>query len=345
MKNSLKILLSLFSILWLCASCAEYPTFARENDLQGFFQKSEVTIAITDSGLGGLSILADAVQRSQNWKGFKKINFIYYNALFSNQGGYNTLEDHQEKVFIFDSALRNLEDSFKPDLILIGCNTLSAIYDDTNYAKQARTPVRGIIEAGVHIVSEALRAYPDSQAILFATQTTVTQNTHKHWLQNKGFLPERILYQVCPELAKHIETNYSGDETEMLIFAYVDEALQQIKDRNANLIVSFNCTHYGYSLALWKKAFRSLGNEPVAFLNPNPRMIDFLFRPQYQDRFSTTQTSVRVVSMVEIGKEKMETLGSLLHPHSPKTVKALQTYEWKKDLFEWQNFTKNRENE
>lgn len=341
LKNDSRILI--FSLLMILGfvSCTENPTFAQEDGLSDFFSNNEVTIAITDSGLGGLSILADAVERSKNWKGFKKIDFIYYNALFSNQGGYNTLKSHQEKVSVFDSALKSLEETFSPDLILIGCNTLSAIYDDTDFSKQANTPVRGIIEAGVDMASEALRAHPESQIILFATQTTSAQNVHKDQLLKKGFLPERIMYQSCPELAKHIEVDYSGDETEMLIFAYVDEALQKIRDRNVPVIVSFNCTHYGYSLELWKSAFKSLGIEPMAFLNPNPKMNDFLFRPQNQNRFKSTNTTVRVVSMVEIEKKKVESLGLCLYPHSPQTVEALKEYEWVKDLFVWEPFIKN----
>lgn len=327
----------------MCASCAENLTFAREDSFLNFFRRDEVTIAITDSGLGGLSILADSVERSKNWKSFRKVNFIYFNALFSNQGGYNTLETHQEKVSIFDSALNNLEDRCNPDLILIGCNTLSTIYDDTSFSKRTKTPVKGIIDAGVNIAYEALKAHPESKIIIFATQTTVAQNTHKNQLLKKGFLPERIVYQACPELTRYIEADYRGDETDMLIFAYVDEALQKISHRSAPLLVSLNCTHYGYSLDLWKNAFRSLGVEPLAFLNPNAKMNDFLFRSQYQNRFQNTDTSVRIVSMVEIAKKKMESLGTFLHPLSPQTVEALQEYEWKEDLFEWKSFIKSQE--
>lgn len=343
MKIIFKVLLPIFLLILMCASCAENLTFAREDSFLNFFRRDEVTIAITDSGLGGLSILADSVERSKNWKSFRKVNFIYFNALFSNQGGYNTLETHQEKVSIFDSALNNLEDRCNPDLILIGCNTLSTIYDDTSFSKRTKTPVKGIIDAGVNIAYEALKAHPESKIIIFATQTTVAQNTHKNQLLKKGFLPERIVYQACPELTRYIEADYRGDETDMLIFAYVDEALQKISHRSAPLLVSLNCTHYGYSLDLWKNAFRSLGVEPLAFLNPNAKMNDFLFRSQYQNRFQNTDTSVRIVSMVEIAKKKMESLGTFLHPLSPQTVEALQEYEWKEDLFEWKSFIKSQE--
>jgi glutamate racemase len=343
MKINFRVLLPFILLALMCASCAENPTFAREDSLQNFFRKKEVTIVVTDSGLGGLSILADAVQRSKNWKSFQKISFIYFNALFSNEGGYNTLETHQEKVSIFDSALNSLEKKCSPDLILIGCNTLSAIYDDTTFSQMAKMPVKGIIDAGVNTAYDALKAHPGSKIILFATQTTVAQNTHKNQLLKRGFLPERILYQACPELAKYIEADYKGDETDMLICAYVDEALQKISDRSTKLLVSFNCTHYGYSLDLWKNAFRSQGTEPVAFLNPNPRMNDFLFRPQDRNRFESTDVSVRIVSMVEIGEGKIESLRSLLLPISAQTTDALRNYEWEKDLFPWKNFVKNRE--
>jgi glutamate racemase len=343
MKIRLKVAIFLFVFVLICASCAEYPTFAREDSLHNFFRKNEVSIVVVDSGLGGLSILADAVERSKHWKSFQKINFVYFNALFSNEGGYNTLETHQEKLNIFDSALNSLEYKYDPDLILIGCNTLSAIYGETAFAKRTKKPARGIIEAGTKIATDALKAHPESKIILFATQTTVSQNTHKNQLMKKGFLPERIVYQACPELAKYIEADYRSDETKMLIFAYVDEALQKISDRSAPLIVSLNCTHYGYSLSLWNEAFRSLAAEPVAFLNPNSNMNDFLFHSQYQNRFPNTDTSVRMISMVEISKQKIETLGTFLQPISPQTVAALQQYEWVEDLFPWKNFIKNRE--
>jgi glutamate racemase len=329
MKKDFRVLLLLSLLILVCVSCVEKTTFACEDSFQNFFRKNKVTIVITDSGLGGLSILANAVERSKNWRGFRKVDFVFFNALFSNEGGYNTLKTHQEKVSLFDSALKSLENSYNPDLILIGCNTLSAIYDDTAFSILTKTPVRGIIDAGVDLASNSLKAYPESKIILFATQTTVSQNTHKSELLKKGYLPERIMYQACPELARYIEADYRGEETDMLIFAYVDEALQKIKDHNAPLLVSLNCTHYGYSLELWKDAFHSLGVEPIAILNPNLKMADFLFLPQYQDRFKNTDTSVRIVSMVEIDEKKVRSLGSFLHPLSPQTVEALRKYVWK----------------
>ncbi len=334
--------LILLLIFLACFSCVESPSLAQEEILHNFFQKEEVTIAVTDSGLGGLSILAEAVERSRVWRGFRKTEFIFYNALFSNQGGYNSLPIHQEKVMVFDSALHSLEDRFQPDLILIGCNTLSAIFDDTAFAEQHRTSVRGIIDAGVELASSSLKENPEAKIILFGTQTTVSQRSHLDRLLKKGFLPERIVYQACPDLVNYIETDYKSDETEMLIYAYVDEALQKIGSNHPPLIVSLNCTHYGYSYELWRGAFKSHGIEPLAILNPNSKMIDFLFPPGTQDRFKKTDISVRVISMVEIDKNKKDSLGYWLQQTSPQTADALKNYELKEDLFEWKSLIKDQ---
>jgi glutamate racemase len=332
MANWIKTLILFLLPVLACSSCSENPLFAHDESLHDFFQKEEITIAVTDSGLGGLSIMAEAAERSKTWRGFRKINFIFFNALFSNQGGYNSLATQQEKVSVFDSALLSLENRLHPDLILIGCNTLSAIYDETAFAAQHRAPVRGIIDAGVELASHSLRENPEAKIILFGTQTTVSQQSHRNRLLKKGFLPERIVYQACPDLVNYIENDYKSDETEMLIYAYVDEALQKIGDPHPPLLFSLNCTHYGYSYDFWVEAIKSHGIEPLAILNPNSRMIDFLFPSQIRDRFQKT----------DIYKNKKESLGGWLRRISPQTAEALENYELKEDLFEWKSLVKIR---
>ncbi len=335
------IILFLFPLL-ISTTCSENSAYANDESLQHLFQKEEITIAVTDSGLGGLSIMAEAAERSRAWRGFRKIEFIFFNALFSNQGGYNSLPTKREKVSVFDSALLSLETRLHPDLILIGCNTLSALYAETAFTRRHRTiPVRGIIDAGVELASHFLKDNPEAKIILFGTQTTTSQKSHRERLVSKGFLPERIVYQACPDLVSYIETDYKGDETEMLIYAYVDEALQRIGVPHPPLLISLCCTHYGYSYDFWIKAIKDHGIEPLAILNPNSRMIDFLFPPQTRNRFENTDVSVRAISMVEIDKDKRDTLGQWLRRISPQTAEALENYELKDDLFEWESLIKD----
>jgi hypothetical protein len=67
-------------------------------------------------------------------------------------------------------------------------------------------------------------------------------------------------------------------------------------------------------------------------------MLDFLFESQEQNRFDGTEISIRVVSMVEIGKEKIESIGKRLGETSPQTRDALSYYELKPNLFKWKEY-------
>ena len=320
------------------SSCTEKQTFAREDPLNDFFNKKSVTIAVTDSGLGGLSILAESLEKIKEQKLFSFVQFVFFNSLFSEEGGYNSLKTQKEKVLIFDSALKGLEEYCSPDLILIGCNTLSVLYDKTDFSRHTQIPVKGIIDSGIDLIAEKLKSRPQAQVILFATQTTVEEGTHKKGLIESGFLEERIITQSCPELVQYIERGPSSEETEMLILAYTDEALQSLNHPDNPIFVSFNCTHYGYSLDLWKKAFQDLGRTPEAFLNPNSRMTQFLLKPERRGRFKNSTVAVRVVSMVKIGKEQMTSIGQWLAELSPQTAEALENYEHRENLFKWKQF-------
>lgn len=332
------VLIGLLSI----NSCADRQTFAKEDTLQNFFAKKDVTIAVTDSGLGGLSILADAAERMKTAKIFQTVNFVFYNALFSNEGGYNSLPTRVQKVQVFNSALNSLGKKFSPDLILIGCNTLSVLSDDTPFARESGLPVVGIVDSGVDLIAQSLKAHPESKVILFGTQTTVSEGTYAQKLEQKGFLPERIVSQACPELVSYIEQGTQSDETEMLILAYVDEALQKLDGSSPDLFASLNCTHYGYSLELWEKAFESFGVKPRAFLNPNSRMNDILFETERFERYGNTDITVHVVSAVEIESNRIQSIGSWLQGLSPQTADALRHYTHDPTLFEWKKFVSGK---
>jgi len=347
MKNRIKSIFLSMLFLLFCAqifysSPAKIQFSGQEEKLDEFFLKNEVTIVVTDSGLGGLSIMADAVERMRESKIFQKVNFVFFNALFSKEGGFNSLKTRKEKIQIFDSALKSLEENYNPDLILIGCNTLSVIYDDTSFSEEARIPVVGIVEAGVDLIAQKLETSPESKVIIFGTHTTIKEETHKKKLEESGIPSPRIIVQACPELVNYIEKDYASDETEMLISAYVAEALHKMKDIQSPLYVSLNCTHYGYSLELWEEAFQSSKVKPLGFLNPNSKMIDFLFEQQEQNRFERTEISISVVSMIEIGEEKIESIGKRLGETSPQTRDALSFYELKPNLFKWKEYVTSK---
>ncbi len=297
--------------------------------------EDKVTIVATDSGLGGLSVVADLERKLRSARIFKKAHLVFFNALFSNESGYNSLDSHDEKVRIFNEALYAMEKRYKPDVILIACNSLSTIYGDTDFAGKTGTPVVGIIEAGVEIIDAQLRKAPDTKVIIFATETTISEDNHRKALTAAGISPESIITQNCLNLAHHIDRTFDSKKTAELISALVDEALAKLPSLDCPISVSLNCTHFGYCLGLWQKAFEKRRVKPIAFLNPNYVMTDFLFQPEKMNRFEKTDISVEVVSKIEILHERGDALNQFIESISPKTAEALVNYKMKEDLFRW----------
>jgi len=300
-----------------------------------FFAKRQVTIAVTDSGLGGLSIMAEAAARLKEAKIFEKTDLVFFNALFSNESGYNSLRTRAEKIAVFNSALDSLEKNYRPDLVLVGCNTLSVLTRETSFSIGAKIPVVGIVDAGVGMFLRALKTNPAASLILFGTETTIGEGEHKRKLMEAGIPEKRIIAQACPELAGYIENGYESDETALLIESYVEEALAKLADPKVPVYAGLVCTHYGYSLSLWKKAFDERGHKLQGILNPNSRMLDFLFESGDRNRARTTEISARIVSMVEIAENKKQSLGGWLGKVSSEVSAALANYELRTDLFRW----------
>jgi glutamate racemase len=332
----------LFGLLamFLIDGAASGIEYQKSDDLNIFFAKRQVTIVVTDSGLGGLSIMAEAAARLKEAKIFENVRLVFSNALFSNESGYNSLKTRAEKIAVFNSVLDGLEKNYRPDLILIGCNTLSVLYQDTPFSKKTKIPVAGIIDVGVGMFLRALKINPDASLILFGTETTIGEGEHKRKLKEAGILEKRIIAQACPELASYIENGYQSDETGLLIASYVDEALAKLDNPKAPVYAGLVCTHYGYSLSLWNKAFEGRGQKPLGILNPNSEMLNFLFESGYKNRVKKTEMAAWVVSMVEIVESKRKSLGGWLEKVSRDVGAALANYELKPDLFKWQEYIK-----
>jgi glutamate racemase len=305
--------------------------------LPALLEKESITFVITDSGLGGLSVVADAAEKLKQYAGFKDVNLVFVNALFRDAGGYNSLQSREDKLKVFSSALQSMQDRYSPDIILVACNTLSVLVPDTEFVATSSVPVVGIVENGVEQIAEQLRDKPGARNIVFATQTTVDEGTHKNLLLDQGFNDTQIVTQSCPQLTLYIEQGYDSMYTEMLIDAYVDEALSGMGETTGPLTVSFNCTHFGYSMNFWKQAFASRGVDVSAFLDPNTLMIDFLLPSSSQHRYPQTDITVNVVSMIDIPADRLDSIGRYLHTASPVTETALQNFELIPALFQWRD--------
>jgi glutamate racemase len=318
-------------IIVLLACLTENSACRINNDISQLVKKEEITVVITDSGLGGLSVMNDIATKIKASGCFRKVNLIFVNALFDAGSGYNSLKNREDKIDTLDKVLSGIDLRYQPDVILIACNTLSVIYSETDFARRSPVPVRGIIEPGVSLIIENLKMHPNSKVIIFGTETTIEEGTHRRLLLSQNIADDRIITKSCPQLQSYIEEDPFSEETQMLISAYLGEAIETLPQNNDQVFLSLNCSHYGYSEPQWKQAADDLKIRVGGILNPNFTMGDFLMDRKSKGKYPETKLSFEVVSRVEMNNEKA--IASLFSSATPELAAALENYKIITDLF------------
>jgi glutamate racemase len=287
-------------------------------------------ILMTDSGVGGLSVVAYA-ERFVRMHGLSEpVRLTFANAAPANDYGYNSMPTPEEKLATFDRFLRNVAERFAPDSIYVACNTLSVLLPDTPYFANAPIAVHGIVETAAGLLLRALEADPRSVAMIFATQTTTDAGTYPRLLAGRGVDPSRIVSQACPGLADTISEDREGTKTGAEIGGWVAAAIDKMRDGRAPVVACLACTHYGYRKDLFAAAFEDAGI-PATVVNPNESAVDDLFGqpPEGPHR----DAEVRFVTRYAIPAATVEALTYFLTPISPRTVAAMQNFEHIPDLF------------
>ena len=322
-------------IILLSAGISLKSALAQNNSecgsLTNIWDKDEITIVVTDSGLGGLSVLNDIAHKIEDSGIFKKVDLIFVNALFDTDSGYNSLHNREEKITRLNAVLEGIDERFHPDMIFIACNTLSVIYTETEFIKTCATPVIGIVEPGVKLILEKMNDKRNSRVIIFGTETTIAEASHKQTLIKLGIDPARIITKECPQLQAYIEQNPFGEETELLISLYLEEALSDNNNYNGTTFISLNCSHFGYSIELWENAISNVHLNSSELLNPNTIMGDILISEKQINRFALTEVTYDVVSKVIILNNV--TISNTFLENSPELAAALINYTIDPNLF------------
>jgi glutamate racemase len=301
------------------------------NKMDPFAGKDDISLLITDSGLGGLAVCADIVQNLNLYRSFKNVKLTYFNAWPEQNRGYNRLPDMTERIRVFNRALIGME-RFKPDLIMIACNTLSTMYPRTEFSRRAAMPVIDIIDFGVAMIYQELVSQPDSQVIILGTPTTIEANTHKTGLTAKGISAERVILQACDKLAGEIERNPESGTVREMIDRYVSQAALKAGDRKRPVLAAFCCTHYGYSHVIFKEKLERTFAGPVTILSPNKAMGNCLF-PDGRQGMHDVRVDLEVVSRIILSDEKIASISKILGAISPETADALKHYRHDPELF------------
>jgi glutamate racemase len=285
-------------------------------------------IVITDSGVGGVSVVAYA-ERFVRTRGFTEpVRLTFANAAPENDYGYNAMPTREAKLATFDRFLRNVTERFSPDMIYVACNTLSVLLPDTPYFAQAAIPVNGIVETGASLVLDALADDPRSIAMIFGTQTTIDAGAYPRLLEARGIDASRIVSQACPGLADTISEDREGTRAAAEIRKWVEVALAKLPRRETPIVACLACTHYGYRKDAFASALAAALGRAV-IINPNESAVDDIF-----DRGGECHdVEVEFVTRYAIPTATVETLTWLLSDVSPKTVAAMQGFEHVPDLF------------
>jgi glutamate racemase len=277
-------------------------------------------ILITDSGVGGLSVVAYA-ERFVRTHGFTEpVRLTFANAAPANDYGYNSMPSRAVKVETFNRFLRNVTERFTPDSIYVACNTLSVLLPDVS----AGSSVKGIVETGASLLLKELRADPRSVAMIFATQTTIDAGTYPRLLEERGIDPSRIVSQACPGLADTISEDREGTKTRAEIRHWVDTAIEKMQHPGAPVVACLACTHYGYRKDVFAAALAG-----AKVVNPNESAVDDIFPSQGAHR----EVEVQFVTRYAIPPATVETLTWFLSDISPRTVAAMQNFVHLPDLF------------
>lgn len=289
-------------------------------------------ILITDSGVGGLSVVAYAERfvRTHGWR--EPVRLTFANAAPENDYGYNSMKTREEKLATFDRFLRNVTELCTPDAIYVACNTLSVLMADTPFVQRAAIPVTGIVETGVALLQRALEADPARVAIIFGTQTTIDAGAYPRLLHERGIDASRTVSQACPGLADTISEDREGTKTAAEIRRWVDTAIEKMPVLGAPVVAAMACTHYGYRKDLFGSAFAARGLD-AQIVNPNESAVDDLFPYALREGSSPHDVPVEFLTRYAIPDATIEALTFFLENVSPRTVQAMRNYRHLPHLF------------
>lgn len=293
------------------------------------------TILVTDSGLGGLSVLADLEAGLRSARGHRGVTLVFANALPDRSRTYGEMATTEEQVATFDRALDGFVAAYRPDLVLVACNTLSVLYPLTRFAARGEVPVFGIVDAGAAALHARLRGEPGAAALLLGTPTTISSGAHARALAALGTPPGRIVGQPCPALESEIQADPASDLVRGLVEAYAGEAREALARLAPRRVVAgLCCSHYGYARRAFEETLPAELGVPVEVVDPNAEMSRSLLARVRAAAYPGTATRVEVVSRAELPAGEREAIAALLEARSPKSAAALRGYRRRPDLFD-----------
>ena len=243
------------------------------------------------------------------------------------------METQDRRRRVFDNALAWAAGACAPQAIVIACNSLSAIYDLTPFARQPRAAVMGIMDIGVEEILAALGRWPGGQVILAATTTTAQSGEYERRLAARGVAQGAFFCHDCPGVAGVIERDGRGAESRAKIERFMSVAARRAA-ADRPVILSLNCTHFSYAPELFVEGLAKAGVEVKETLDPTVKMAERFLAGAPRGRFDRTDVSVEVISQAPLAEAQKRSIGALIEPRSARTAAALWRGRCEAGLFD-----------
>jgi glutamate racemase len=187
---------------------------------------TEAPIGIFDSGIGGLTVVK-AIQAALP---FERILYFGDTARVP----YGTKS--QVTIRKYAAADTAMLMRYQPKIIIVACNTVSALALDVVEKSCGNITVTGVLMAGAKLAAEKTR---NNRIGVIGTQATVSSNAYG--LAIKQLNPEiEVISQACPLFVPLAEEGFIDHPATKLIAA---EYLTEITKKGIDTLV-LGCTHY-----------------------------------------------------------------------------------------------------
>jgi glutamate racemase len=206
---------------------------------------NELPIGIFDSGVGGLTVLK-AVRDALPGE-----NLVYLGD--TARLPYGTKSPASIVRYATQAAAKLREQDIK--LLVIACNTASAVALDALRTQLAPVPVIGVVEPGA---SAAVFARPAGRHLVLATEATVRLGAYREAIHRRD-PGAHVTEQACEMMVALAEEGWSdGEIARAIVRRYLDEAGSSKPDT-----IILGCTHF----PLLKDVIRDVADNDVILVD------------------------------------------------------------------------------
>lgn len=207
--------------------------------------RSQLSIGFFDSGIGGISVLKEAIALMPNE------NYIYIGDSINAPYGIKTPEEVRNLSFdVIDKLI-----SMGVKAVVVACNTAtSAAIDDLRDKYEDKLPIIGIEPA----LKPAVENYGDGVIVIMATPMTLAENKFSK-LRERYSETAEIIPMPCDGLVEIIE---GGNTEGSIVEEYLHNKFKDIQKERVSAVV-LGCTHYPF-----------IKNSLVNIINDNVAIID-----------------------------------------------------------------------